>query len=191
MNQLPCNRLPCVSEWCYFAGNDEFHPHCFGLIKFLMNFGGFIHPECEGTISQRSPTGISRFVPSLTTRLSKRVGLEISWDKHLVGTHMGTPHMWCAILDFFQFSFILKGYKIGEIFQSHQPARWRRLNHSFLLWLFFLYRFCLWILHKRSRAGWPAFAARGFYARPTAQRPFDLLPEDLVIAAFVCRCSNK
>lgn len=32
------------------------------------------------------------------------------------------------------------------------------------------------ILHKSSRAGRPAFAVRGFHARPTAQRLFDLLP---------------
>lgn len=164
--------------------NDEFHPHCFDLIKFLMNFKEFIHAECEGTISQRSPTWICSFVPSLNPTVQMCCSgdqLEQAFGGNT--THVATPAT--AILDCFHFSFS-PACPVEET-QSLPPAVafvpvqiYRVLPDATCT-----------ISHKGSRAGWPAFAVRGFDARPTAQRLFGLLPADLVIAAFVCGCSNK
>lgn len=69
---------------------------------------------------------------------------EFGRNKYGNTRHAATPGN--AILDCFHGAFIQESCKIGEILQSHQPARWRRLNHSLLLWLLFLYKyieFCL------------------------------------------------
>lgn len=83
------------------------------------------------SVKERSHKGAQRgfaVLSRLSTRLSKCVVLEISWNKHLVGT----PHTW---------QLLPLPSLIVFISPSHQPARWRRLNHSLLLWLLFLYRF--------------------------------------------------
>lgn len=55
---------------------------------------------------------------------------------------MGTPHTWQLLPLPSLIVFISpSSRRISEILQSHQPARWRGLNHSLLLWLLFLYRF--------------------------------------------------
>lgn len=165
-----------------------------------MNFEEFIHPGCEERFHKGAQRGFE-----VLSRLSQPYCPNV-----LVWRSAGTSIWWEQICECHtcgnachchprSFSFCLHpgSLKISELLQSHQPARWRRLNHSLLLWFLFLYKFiefCLMqrtILHKSSRAGRPACAVRGFHARPTAQRLFDLLPADLVIAAFACGCSNK
>lgn len=74
-------RIVLFLSW---AGNEEFHPHCFDLIKFLMNSEEFICPECE----DRSRKGAQRGFAVLS-RFSRP-----DWPNVLVWSSAGTSIWW-------------------------------------------------------------------------------------------------